>query len=508
MLTASGVFAAAASATLESVAKQVRPAGAAYYSESPCRLLLFNINSVAMKLPSGQQPPAPQPQPVSTTRTGQTPTSGSGEPAAGPGQSGQPITPASARQLLDQLQLANRETTLARVAEIIQQQGGKGTDLLLDVRGKSLLVQAATGKTEFAAGDWVKVMRAGNELQLMGKLAPAPEAGIARAMAQRLPWQQSLDAGLAQLLGALKQGLKPDPLPGQLPFARIPQPLPEAARQAVEQMLSRLPGSTSLSPGDGTQPQIARQVRQWMSESGLFAESRLAQAPSPQLPDLKLALGRIVTSLLAQQGQPPEQFNRLTPLATADLMRAPLQFPQPLTTPQPTAGGEPATVGQMLRLLAGMLNRITVNQLHSQALTARGGAEAGAPASTLLLDLPWLTPQHEPRLAQLRIEQYPENKESDHKTPAAAVAEWRLSLAMDLDEAGPLHFDVALRQQSVSARVWAEKQSTLQRVNEELPLLRQSLTDLGLEVSDLECRRGTPQGSVTRLEHRLVDTRA
>ena len=497
MLTASGVFAAAASATLESVAKQVRPAGAAYYSESPCRLLLFNINSVAMKLPSGQQPPAPQPQPVSTTRTGQTPTSGSGEPAAGPGQSGQPITPASARQLLDQLQLANRETTLARVAEIIQQQGGKGTDLLLDVRGKSLLVQAATGKTEFAAGDWVKVMRAGNELQLMGKLAPAPEAGIARAMAQRLPWQQSLDAGLAQLLGALKQGLKPDPLPGQLPSARIPQPLPEAARQAVEQMLSRLPGSTSLSPGDGTQPQIARQVRQWMSESGLFAESRLAQAPSPQLPDLKLALGRIVTSLLAQQGQPPEQFNRLT-----------LQFPQPLTTPQPTASGEPATVGQMLRLLAGMLNRITVNQLHSQALTARGGAEAGAPASTLLLDLPWLTPQHEPRLAQLRIEQYPENKESDHKTPAAAVAEWRLSLAMDLDEAGPLHFDVALRQQSVSARVWAEKQSTLQRVNEELPLLRQSLTDLGLEVSDLECRRGTPQGSVTRLEHRLVDTRA
>jgi hypothetical protein len=79
---------------------------------------------------------------------------------------------------------------------------------------------------------------------------------------------------------------------------------------------------------------------------------------------------------------------------------------------------------------------------------------------------------------------------------------------MDLDEAGPLHFDVALRQQAVSARVWAEKQTTLRQVNQELPALRQSLTDLGLEVTDLDCRRGTPQSSVTRLEHRLVDTRA
>ncbi|MBC7184082.1 MAG: flagellar hook-length control protein FliK, partial [Marinobacter sp.] len=152
--------------------------------------------------------------------------------------------------------------------------------------------------------------------------------------------------------------------------------------------------------------------------------------------------------------------------------------------------------------------RITVNQLHSQVLTARGGGDAAAPASTLLLDLPWLTPQNEPRLAQVRIEQYPEDRESDRKPTGRTITEWRLSLTMDLDEAGPLHFDVALRQQAVSARVWAEKQTTLRQVNEELPALRQSLTDLGLEVTDLECRRGTPTGSITRLEHRLVDTRA
>ncbi|MDL0430044.1 flagellar hook-length control protein FliK [Marinobacter sp. TBZ242] len=415
---------------------------------------------------------------------------------------------ASARAQLDQLKLANRETTLARVAEVINRQSSGGTQLLLDIRGQSLTIQAAIGKTSLETGDWVKVMRAGNELQLMGKLAQAPEAGIARALAQRLPWQQSIDAGLAKLLTTLTQGLKQDPSPGQLPSSRPAQPLPEAARQAIEQIVARLPSGTTLSPGAGSQAATPQQVRQWLAESGLFAESRLAQTPASQLPDLKLALGRVITALLAQQGSTPEQFNRLTPIPTPELMQAPLQFPQPLTTPQAPSDGEPPSVGQMLRLLAGMLNRITVNQLHSQALTARGGGDAPAPTSTLLLDLPWLTPQNEPRLAQMRIEQYQEDKGSEGKSPAQATTEWRLSLTMDLDEAGPLHFDVALRHQAVSARVWAEKQSTLRRVNQELPTLRQSLTDLGLEVTDLECRRGTPQTNITRLEHRLVDTRA
>ncbi|MDK8463961.1 flagellar hook-length control protein FliK [Marinobacter sp. SS13-12] len=450
-----------------------------------------------MKLPNGNPIPPPKteaPVPVPSRPAGE-------QPVATPDA-------ASARVLLDQLKLANREATLARVAEVINRQSSAGAQLLLDIRGQSLTVQAAIGDTSLEIGDWVKVMRAGNELQLMGKLAQAPEAGIARALAQRLPWQQSIDAGLTRLVNTLTQGLRQDPLPGQLPSSRPAQPLPEAARQAIEQVIARLPSGNNLAPGSGSQPTATQQVRQWIAESGLFAESRLAQAPASQIPDLKLALGRVITALLTQQGSTPEQFNRLTPIATPELMQAPLQFPQALAAPQARSDGEPPSVGQMLRLLAGMLNRITVNQLHSQVLTARGGGDTAAPASTLLLDLPWLTPQNEPRLAQLRIEQYLEDTESERKSPTRATAEWRLSLAMDLDEAGPLHFDVALRQQAVSARLWAEKQTTLRRVNQELPALRQCLADLGLEVTDLECRRGTPQSSVTRLEHRLVDTRA
>ncbi len=480
---------------------------------------MSGINSDTMKLPNGT-PPAP-PNPDGSLKASR--------PSA-PGQPADAGVASSAKAQLAQLNLANRETTLARVAEIINQQSSGASRLLLDVRGQTLTVNATIGETSLQAGDWVKIMRAGNELQLMGKLAPAAEATIARALAQRLPWQQSVDSGMARVLTTLTTGLRPESAasgqPPAAPLSGATQPLPVGVRQAIEQLAALLPNRQALTapqaseqaqtpPGNPSamlaKPQgsvAANQIRQWIEQSGLFAESRTARAADSPPADLKLALGRIIHQLLELQGQNADGFNRLTPIPSPNLVQAPLQFPATATPQAPQASSEPTSVGQMLRLLAGVLNRITVNQLHSQLLTASGGGEANAPASTLLLDLPWLTPQNEPRLAQLRIEQYLEDRNAERNSPTRATTEWRLALAMDLDEAGPLHFDIALRQQTVSARVWAEKQTTLRRVNQELPALRQSLADLGLEVTDLECHRGMPQNSITRLEHRLVDTRA
>lgn len=456
--------------------------------------------------------PVPGNQPVTPSTTPPA-AAGKGPVTLPGGKESVPVDPAlSARQQLVQLQLANRETALARVAEILQQKGG-GHELLLELRGRTLTVNVGNRPPEFSAGDLIKVMRAGNELQLMGKLAASQESTMARALAQRLPWQQSLPTGLQQLVSSLNNGVRPMVQPGQPPSANPAQPLPAAARQALESVLASLPKSNELAPGVGRTESTASQVRQWLSESGLFAESRLLQSsPKASAPnDLKLALARIASALLASQGQTSAHFNRLTPSSSPELMQAPLQYPQTATAPPtPQAStAEPASTGQVLRLLAGMLNRITVNQLHSQTLTTRAGGEAGAPVNTLLVDLPWLTPQQEPRAAQLRMEQYESNEEnSGARSGRTSVSEWRLSLSMDLDEAGPLHFEVGFRYPDVSARVWAEKQTTLRQVNEELPLLRKSLTDLGLEVTDLECRRGAPKQAQTRLEHRLVDTKA
>ncbi|WP_152207503.1 flagellar hook-length control protein FliK [Marinobacter changyiensis] len=463
-----------------------------------------------MKVPDSGQSPTPSDPPRAAKNEGSTVSSGARtEPALATGA------------LLDRLELENRQAVMARVAQVVTNQKGQADSLLLELRGRNLLVQPAQGDAKLEPGDWIKVMRAGNELQLMSKLAPALESRIAQALAQRLPWQQRLDTGLGQLMIALSTGAK-----ASNPIAPA-QPLSAAAQAAIQQLFSRLPASDVFVPGItaqsssaggvGNTPGISRaalpgnlagQVKAWIHESGLFAESRLARAPDAALPDLKLALTRIVTALLSQQNAGPEQFNRYTPLASHELVQAPLQFPNQLSPPPPASQTEPVTVGQMLRLLAGMLNRISVNQLHSQMLSNRGTADAPAP-STWLIELPWVTPQNEPRIAQLRLEHYTKgDSEENRHRKASPVAEWRFALALDLDAAGLVYFEVSLRELQVSARVWAEQQDTLRQVQTELTDLRTRLTELGLDVVDLECRRGNPQAATTKLEHRLVDTRA
>ncbi len=465
-----------------------------------------------MKIPdSSQSPPPPE-----TPR----PAKGEGS-AVTSGPRTEPVLSTGA--LLDRLQLENRQAVMARVAQVLTSQQGQADSLLLELRGRSLLVQPPQGEAKLEPGDWIKIMRAGNELQLMSKLAPPLESRIAQALAQRLPWQQRLDTGLSQLMSALSGGLKTSNP------STPAQPLSASAQAAIQQLVSRLPASDAFLPGMSVSAQssiagskgsapgassaqppgsLASQVKVWISESGLFAESRLARAPDAALPDLKLALTRIVTALLLQQKAGPDHFNRYTPLASHELVQAPLQFPHQLPPPPPTSQAETVTVGQMLRLLAGMLNRISVNQLHSQMLTNRGTADAPAP-STWLIELPWVTPQNEPRIAQLRMERYAkDHSESSGHRKTSPATEWRFSLAMDLDAAGPVYFEVSLREMQVSARVWAEQQDTLNQVQTELTDLRTRLTDLGLEVVDLECRRGNPQAATTKLEQRLVDTRA
>ncbi|WP_189573262.1 flagellar hook-length control protein FliK [Marinobacter zhanjiangensis] len=432
---------------------------------------------------------------------------------------------------LQSLQLENRQAVVARVAELLTERGQQ--QAILEVRGQKLTVNLPADGPELKAGDLLRIMREGQSLTLLDKLPPAAETRLGQALIRHLPWQQNLDTGLSQLMNALSAGFKAPPGPGSQPGSS--QPLPTTVREALQSIARLLPqvsGDTgglilrpvqappatgiSSSPLAGlaapARPGLdAEGVRQWLTNSGVLTEARLAKGTLEAAPtDLKLALGRLALTLLQHQNLGADQFTRFTPLPSHELVTAPLQFPSPTTAPLGNADGgrEAASPGQMLRLLAGMLNRITVNQLHSQLLTTRSGAEGAPQVNTLITDLPWMAPGGEVKTAQLRIDYDKPEREEKPENRRAGVSEWRLNLAMDLDEAGKVFFDVALRQNALSARVWAERQATARQVNQELGALRSRLTDLGLEVSELECRRGQPPTAATRLEHRLLDTRA
>ena len=385
------------------------------------------------------------------------------------------VQPDPLRQL-QSLQLENRQAVIARVAELLSQRGLD--QAILEVRGQKLTVNLPGDRPELKVGDLLRLMREGSSLTLLDKLPATAETRLGQALIRHLPWQQHLDSGLSQLLATQSAGLRAAPGASTQPGAS--QPVPATVREALQAIAKLLPRASTETtgltfrplpatptsqaplapltglPSPGAPGLDAEGVKQWLLNSGVMTEARLARGTLDAAPtDLKLALGRLALTLLQHQNLGSDQFTRFTPLPSHELVTSPLQFPAPTKVPLATGDSrEPASPGQL---------RIDYNQ--------------------------------------------PEQQEKQENR-RAGVAEWRLHLAMDLGEAGKVFFDIALRQRALSARVWAERQATARQVNQELGELRSRLTDLGLEVTELECRRGQPPAAATRLEHRLLDTRA
>lgn len=178
------------------------------------------------------------------------PTSDKGQAGKASGQSATNAKPTTQpalnpRQLLDQLQLRQNQETLARVAQVLQKTATAPEQLLLEVRGKSLVVNS---DTRLQPGDLVKIMRAGNELRLLGQIqSPAtPQAQIAQQLAQHMPWQHRLDQGLAQLARLLQNAPS-----GTAPQQPSKAPIAEPVRQAIQQLVQQLPTASKLANSSG-----------------------------------------------------------------------------------------------------------------------------------------------------------------------------------------------------------------------------------------------------------------
>ena len=470
-------------------------------------------------------------------------------------------------EALDRLGLKTGESRLARLLAGNDTAGNSarnaGSRLLLEISGQQIPVRS---EQALQAGSLVRVMRAGNELQLMEMVGNPGRSTLSQSLAHRIPSQHHLGEGLSQLLNRQPDGSVPEP-----------------ARQTLQkllQMLPRLGGSTSPTTGQGAgqtaqagmqgslnslvQSALANQpsgsspgpasnnplslapaetmsadrVRDWLSNSGLFREARLITAPAssaasagqssePGANDLKAQLIRLVGQLLpaatgkgtGSSGTTGESLQAnlgaLRPTTTPELTgQDALRFPAPMAPSganTAAAGGavssESISAGETLRLLAGMINRITVNQLHSQAASTAGAD--GQPANqTWILELPWVNSTNEVKLLQGRLEERGDNTDGDDPHGSGGEREWRLNLALELEGTGPVYFDVALQGRQLRTTVWAERQATAALVHQTRTHLESALARLDLDVKPVECLQGKPQAMVTKLSQQLVDEHA
>lgn len=158
-------------------------------------------------------------------------------------------------------------------------------------------------------------------------------------------------------------------------------------------------------------------------------------------------------------------------------------------------------VSTVLRQIAATLAQVQTNQLQSLA-GPRTDTDGGLLLNSWNIEIPvFLEGQFKPIQLQINEERHPESTSQQQEKTRV----WKITLGFDFEELGEFFATLRIINTTVSATFWSDEPETLQRISGELQHLNKSLNKLGLNVEELECRRGKPTLRETRLDQQLVD---
>jgi hypothetical protein len=280
-----------------------------------------------------------------------------------------------------------------------------------------------------------------------GLPAPVAEAAL-QAAARHLP--------LATVLTSLvTRALTP---PGDS------EPLPPALKAALETLLPLRALPAMLAKPEG--------LKQALQQSGLFLESQLIRGAPPPEGDLKATLTAV--------------------RQTADAARH-------------TRGHEQGSMAEMGRLAEGGTERIKLMQLASLPAPAEWHrSEDNSQGFRLTLSVPLAPQGHErPQTAMMgvMIEHQPQPMpEPEDATARESQGEaqpfpWKVRIALDLEETGPVEAEIGLRGQSVSVQLWAEQPGMAKLARAAIGDLHAALSNAAFEIVKLDVHdgRATPR---------------
>lgn len=246
----------------------------------------------------------------------------------------------------------------------------------------------------------------------------------------------------------------------------------------------------------------ATEIEQGVKQSGLFFEARLAglaQGQGGALPhDLKSLLTAILSGLggrTEEKGDNPRPIaNHL--LAVADRPEAPA--PRGL---------------DLARLVEGGLERIKLLQIAS--LPDHPGmtvTDDRSQTSRLTLQIPLATQgpdRPETAMIGLMIEHQPRPDQppgftvEDEGKEGGETFPWKVRIALDLEETGPVQAEIALRGQRIGITLWAERRTMAEDARRAIGELHAALTEAAFEVAHLDVRDGRPTGTAVRASAQL-----
>jgi hypothetical protein len=192
-----------------------------------------------------------------------------------------------------------------------------------------------------------------------------------------------------------------------------------------------------------------------------------------------------------------------------DLLTSPFNFPRIQTEASAKAqallADQELSTGQLLKILAGMINRIQFNQLNSLYQSQNSD---GNTLQSWFLELPVAGSNQQVTTFDIRLDQE-KNPSAGHDNESENQAlQWKLTLSFDLENLGAMYIQVSLRPPDISSIIWADKDMTYQLAQSEIKTFKSKLSDLGLDVGDIICQKGLPPQQATKLTQSLVDVQA
>ena len=354
-------------------------------------------------------------------------------------------------------------------ADLSGQSGGGGAP---DPR--SMLLPGQT-QAALPAQFQVRVLSLGSQPTLEVMLPQVAESTAQIAMRERLPQQN----GFAPLLASV-QALSQRPVMRQIP-AEL-RPVLAQLEQAI-----RTPADVTTGAG----------LREAIVRSGLFMESSLTQGPllasNVGEDDWKAVLLKL-SNLLASYAPPRGSASASGSSQTARpaLPGSELDTPPPLlqrgVQPQARAA-ELAT--QLTRLGAEDDPTPVLTQLHTAVRAALARVEVAQLEATTVPA--WMTEipiksRDGKDILQLQLDHVPGPEGEPPR-------QWTLGFAIDLPTLGPVQGELHLHDLRLSVRLWAERASTTDRLEQQFTALRQRLAACGLLLDQLTCQTGLPRGT-------------
>lgn len=332
---------------------------------------------------------------------------------------------------------------------------GVNPDGMMVLQIGALAVEAEAPRSQLPLQFQVRVLTLGAQPQLEVIMPHTPEPAIQVAMRERLPQQN----GYAPLLATL-DALAQRPALRQLPAYLRPA-------LALLEHVVRTPAEVTRGEG----------LREAITRSGLFLESQLAQShldmAALSQEDWKGALLRLAS--LLDDYLPARRASNSSGSETPPPLQQRGLLPQPRVALPPELLND--DVDALLSRLHGevhaALARVEVAQLEATTVPA------------WMIEIP-LQGENGRDILQIQLER---NVEADE------ASAWTLGFTLDLPALGPVQGELQLRDLRLGVRLWAERATTVHKLEHLFGPLRQQLAATGLILDQLSCQQGLPHAS-------------